>query len=131
MDFIQSLAARLAWAPTVVATAPWAGAKAHLYTNDMTPLVTSVEADFTEADFGGYAEQPITWGTAYINQTADVIVPSNTLEWISTGAPGNMVFGIYVLGAGGEFLGAARLDNPPVSIPAAGFGLSLDIQAAF
>lgn len=126
--FSTPTAAKLEWADLVIASTPYATAKAKLYTNDFTPTADTLEADYTEADFGGYAEKSITWEAPYIDGAGLVHAPGNVTTFLCTGSPGNDIYGYYVIGAGGEYLGGARFDDAPRPVPGAGFGVATDVD---
>lgn len=85
-----------------------------LYKNDVTPGLDSVESDFDEADFDGYADFDLTWPVGpYINPTgqAEIQAPSN--NWTPTGAvTPNTVYGYYLVDSGGDLIGGERFDSP-------------------
>lgn len=120
--FITPRAPRLEWADLIKASTPYATAHVHLFTNDITPTEDTTEVDLTEATFGGYTDQAITWGTPFIDGAGLVHMPGDNNFFLCSGTPFENLYGYYVLGAGGEFLGAARFDDAPRSIPAAGYG---------
>jgi hypothetical protein len=69
-----------------------------LYSNNYTPLPTSIAANFTEVAGGGYANKPLVFGTWVItaNAPSEAIYPIQT--WTFTGAtnaPGT-IYGYYV-----------------------------------
>lgn len=120
--------ARLAWADLVKASTPYATAECHLYSNDITPDPSTLEADFVEAAFGGYAAVAIVWEDAYIDGAGNVHLPGNVPTFLCTGTPFEDIYGYYVLGAGGEYLGGARFNDAPRPVPAAGYGISTDVD---
>jgi len=126
--FSTPTAARLEWADLVLASTPYATAEMHLYTNDITPTPDALEADFTEADFGGYAAKAITWEAPYIDGAGLVHAVGNVTTFVCTGTPPNDIYGYYVIGAGGEYLGGARFDDAPRPVPGAGYGISADVD---
>lgn len=127
-DFVTPRPPRLDWAALIAASVPYATAEMHLYTNDITPSQDNVEADFVEADFGGYAAVGVTWDTPYIDGLGKVHLPADNIVFVSTGAPDNSVYGYYLIGAGGEFLGAARFDDAPRPVPSAGYGVDASVE---
>lgn len=129
--FIQALSAILVWAGLVKASTPWAGAECHLFTNDITPTDTTVEADLTPAAFTGYAPIAITWGTPYLDATGQVIFEGNNCTFLCTGGVGEILYGYYIIGAGGEYLGGARFSDAPRTVTGAGTGTSVVPVAAF
>lgn len=121
--FATPLPIRLGWAALVAASTPYATATVHLYTNDLTPNPLNVLLDFTEADFGGYADVPLVWDNAFIDGENNIVLPADNVPFISTGTPANNIYGYFVKGAAGQLLGAARFANAPIGISGAGYGL--------
>ena len=71
-----------------------------LYTNDYTPVDTSIPADFTEATGGGYVSKTMTNGSWVItpaNDPSDAIYPE--LIWTFTGPlTGNpSIYGYFIV----------------------------------
>lgn len=127
-QFVTPRPPRLDWAALIAASVPYATAEMHLYTNDLTPNQDNVEADFTEATFGGYAATAVTWDTPYIDSLGNVHLPSDNIIFLCTGSPFEDIYGYYLIGAGGEYLGAARFDDAPRSVPAAGYGIDASTE---
>jgi len=75
-----------------------------LYTNDYTPLDTSVAGSFTEAAGGGYATKTLTMGSWTVNAAND---PSDAVYaqqiWTFTGAldGGATIYGYFVVDGDG------------------------------
>lgn len=122
---VQPRSAILVWAPLISASVPWATARLHLFTNDLVPTDTSVEADFTEATFTGYADELIAWQTAYIDADGQIIIPGDLHDFICSGGAGQILYGYFVIGAAGQFLGAARFADAPRTVAGAGSGISV------
>lgn len=131
MLFVTPRPPRVDWADLVAAATPYLGAKCKLFVNDITPSVDNVLADFTEASFTGYAEQAITWDDAYIDGGGLVTLPGDNNFFLCTAGDGELIYGYYVVGAGGEFLGAARLDDAPYGIAGPGYGISIAPAVVF
>lgn len=71
----------------------------HLFKNNVTVDDTTVLADFTESDFGGYAEKSAEAEAAAVNAgTGEVKSLGADLTWTKTGAPETVqqVYGVYV-----------------------------------
>jgi hypothetical protein len=87
----------------------------HLFTNNVTPSPTSVIADFTEADYTGYASQPIpgVGAVGWASQGAAVAY-SGPVIFAPTGtAVTNIIYGYYITDSGSTHLwGAALLPSP-------------------
>lgn len=126
--FATPLTVRLPWADLVSGSTPYTGAKMRLYTNDLTPTTDTDIADFTEADFGGYAEAAVTWDTPYIDSLGDVHLPSSNVIFLCTGTPFENVYGYYLVTGAGLLLGGARFEDAPRSVPAAGYGIDASVE---
>lgn len=87
-----------------------------LFQNDVTPNVDSVEADFTEADFDGYALQAAFFSPPFINGNDKGQVTAAMLLWIATGdSTPNDIYGVYVTQgdmAAGTIVYAERFPAP-------------------
>ena len=77
-----------------------------LFKNNYTPLVTSVLADFTEADFTGYSAKTLTrsqtgstWGAASITSDISQSEYGTDQSFTYTGATSQSVYGWYIVGA--------------------------------
>lgn len=106
-----------------------------LYQNNYTPVVGSVLADFTEANFKGYTGQSLTdFGGVYENAShnaeSDSGVHTFTYISASSGSSSNDIYGWYTVDAFGRVGPAARF-SAPVPITLNGDGLSLSIQILF
>lgn len=82
-----------------------------LYTNNYTPLDTSVVGNFTEASGGGYASKTLTNGSWTIGSAALRQGSYAKQVWTFTGAlSGNpTVYGYYVIDADGVLVYAQKL----------------------
>lgn len=108
-------------------TGDWDQATLHLYQNDFVPARDSVPADFTEADFDGYAAgAAISWNAPITNIQGDAEVTGPMNSFVATGdTTPNEIFGYYVLDAAGTgLLWAERFDNS-VSIVETGQGIAV------
>lgn len=92
----------------------------HLYTNNLTPLLTTVLGDFTEAAWAGYVAQTVVDADFTIKAVvshlgsflAAPVAFANT-----SGAPVN-AYGYFVTdNTTGDFVTCARFDSAPVTIP--------------
>lgn len=77
-----------------------------LFKNNFTPAVTSVAADFTEADFTGYTAKTLTrsqtgstWGAASITSDISQSEYGTDQSFTYTGATSQSVYGWYIVGA--------------------------------
>src|SRR5438132_1401876 len=71
----------------------------HLFKNNYTPVEGSTVANFTEADFGGYAAVSLSNAV----QTVDHVA-WDAITWTRTGTPTNTIYGAYVTDNGGTVL---------------------------
>lgn len=112
------------------ATFNGANVKVRLYRNDYTPVDASVLADFTEANFSGYAEQasggysfPLTVG----GKAQTTGTPKEFTH--NGGATANDIYGFYVVNnAGTKVLWAERIASAPVAMSANGHKLIVTPQ---
>jgi hypothetical protein len=77
-----------------------------LFKNDYTPVVGSVLADFTQADFTGYSAKTLTrsqtgstWGAASIASNIAQSEYATDQSFTYTGATSQSVYGWYIVGA--------------------------------
>ena len=95
-----------------------------LYSNNITPVATNTEADFTEVSGGGYTLQALTgatWGITGTNPTTASY--GATISFTFTGAPttnGGNVYGYYATARSGtnagKVLWSDRFANAPIII---------------
>lgn len=82
-----------------------------LFRNDITPDRGSVFGDFVEADFAGYSQRLLARAdyspAAVMGHVARLVRTAGGLEWIPT-APGEVLFGVYVVGLVSFTVYAAR-----------------------
>lgn len=96
-----------------------------LYTNNFTPLVTSVLGDFTVCTLSGYAQLSMTpgsWAFSGVAGVGSALFPSSTFTFDPYGG-GTTIYG-YVISAGGIYL-AAELYGSPYAVPAGGGALTV------
>jgi len=89
-----------------------------LFTNNHTPAVGDTLANYTEAGFGGYAEQPLT--TFVDNGTTSHIdtIQFGPVVFTCTGAPLTETIYGYFLTVLGVLVGAVKFATPiPVNAP--------------
>ncbi len=91
-----------------------------LYTNNYTPIETSVAGSFTEASGSGYAAKSLA-SASWSVVSGDPAVGSYAQQtWTFTGALGS-VYGYYVVGAtSGTILWAERFTDGPYTVGASG-----------
>jgi len=104
-----------------------------LFKNDMVPDVGTVLADFTEADFSGYAAQAVaTWGVPYIDQVnggVSITAPAHQFQAANPTTVPNTVYGYYLEDTGGNLVQAGRFDAPIDMVqPSDGFVLAVTIN---
>ncbi len=69
-------------------------------------------ADFTEADFTGYAEQSPTFGAVVVDPSGQPVAPLSA-QFTQTGtAITELVYGCYLLDSAGALVGAAAFPTP-------------------
>lgn len=84
-----------------------------LYTNNYTPLDTSVAGDYTEASGGGYAAKTLTngsWTVTVGNDPSDAVYAEQT--WTFTGALAGTatVYGYFVIDSDGVLVLGEKFD---------------------
>lgn len=87
-----------------------------LYKNDYTPVDGSDEADFTEADFTGYAHIDLTAGSWVITLDApsEAAYPQQTFSASGLTDPTQQVYGYYVIQVtSGKLIWAERFTDGP------------------
>ena len=100
-----------------------------LFTNDHTPTVDDVAADYTELAAGWYAPVVLS-GWSPPTYTAPRAETSATpASWTNSDAPGSdvVVYGYFVLDADGDLVWAERDPDAPVTI--FGGGYTYDVAA--
>jgi len=95
---------------------PFADFKLRLYKNDYTPINDSETDDFTQADFGGYAEIPILrseFGTIELIAHIAYNTRDPAPQWTMTAGVDQIIYGWYLVA---DFSGitvlAQRFDSP-------------------
>jgi hypothetical protein len=115
------VALQLAELDALVGGADFTGAKLHLFKNNLTPTPNTLLADFTPADYSGYAAKTVTWSDAYFDSNDDAIVSGGEHLFAQTGATGNDIYGAYLTdSAGTKLLRSARLPDAPYPLDGAG-----------
>lgn len=99
-----------------------AASKMKLYQTIAAPLSPStIIADFTEADYEGYAEKAIAnWLPPYLDPAGGASIQSGTQQFDYDALPGvtNVVLGFYVVNAAGDLIIAGSFANPiPMAAP--------------
>lgn len=101
-----------------------------LFKTDVTPSATSVEGDFTEADFTNYTSKTLTrsgWGAASTVGGKASSTYGSTQSW-TCGASGNTIYGYLVVGATSNVLLWAEKFSSSVSMSS---GSVLDLTVVF
>lgn len=85
----------------------------HLYKNNYTPAPGSAIGNYTEADFDGYAAQPIVaadWGNVTLLNHVASIQSDTPCEFVADAGPGpgQEIFGYYVTDSDGAYLWGER-----------------------
>lgn len=103
----------------------------HLFQNNLTPTVSNVLGDFTEATFTGYASQTLAYSGSPVHDAVNHVwyQPCAQLTW-TMGTPGttNNVYGVYLTDAAGNLRGAGRLDGAPAPMSVAGQTVSVTLN---
>lgn len=89
-----------------------------LFKNDFAPNQDSLIADFTEADYTGYARSTaVVWGTPFINVdgVAEMIAPGKQFQPSGT-TVANTIYGYYVVDSGGTDLVYSERFATPVPL---------------
>lgn len=108
----------------------------HLYKDIGAPISPStVLADFTEADYSGYAVQTITtWLTSYLDPAGGASIQSGTHQFNYVppggGPVANIVKGFYLEDATGKLIVAGNFDNP-ITMTALGDAIPVNITLNF
>ncbi len=75
----------------------------HLFQNNFVPTQASVLADFTEADFSGYAAVTLVFSAAFVNGTPAGQMNAASVTWVrAVGATSNTIYGMYITDAAGN-----------------------------
>lgn len=104
--------ARLA---TMVGAVPLLAPHMKLYSNDFTPLPTSILGDFTEATFGGYTMQAPTFSAPVYDQNGIPAAPMGPVTFTCDGSSSGFAYGWYLIDSTGALVCAGRFDNAPLS----------------
>jgi len=93
-----------------------------LFKNDYTPIATTVLADFTEADFDGYARIVLSgWPAAALDANDKASTELAAQTFTKSGAvTANTIYGVFVLDDVGNLLYAERNPAGGVVINTAG-----------
>lgn len=123
MAIVIPASARLATVTELTTAGVLDGVKVALFKNDLLPTPFSKLADFTEADFTGYARSAVlTWGSAFTDAAMNAIAVAGSIQFNCTGSTtGNIIYGYYVItpGTPDELQFAERFPSP-VGISQAG-----------
>lgn len=87
-----------------------------LFTNNYTPIETSVAGDFTEASGNGYAAKTLTGGSWSVTNADPSAASYAAQTFTFTGNLGN-VYGYFLVQAtSGILVAAERFDTAPVNV---------------
>src|SRR5271166_3636732 len=90
-------------------------AKVGLFTNNYTPLPTTVIGDLTEAAYTGYAQLDVpAWGDPSTVSATEVNVLGTTILQFQgpSSGPGAIIYGYFWLDSTGSYIGAERFSSP-------------------
>lgn len=113
-----------------------AGSKLCLYQAIANPLsVSTVLADFTEADYSGYAQKTITnFLAAYLDPTGGASIQSGTQQFQFVTPVGdpvtNTILGFYLLDSDGDLILAGSFENS-VAMAADGDAIPMNVVLNF
>ncbi len=85
-----------------------------LFTNDYTPVQTSVAGSFTEASGGGYAAKTLTngsWTVTVGNDPSDAVYAEQTFTFTGALSGSATVYGYFVVDADGTLVWAERFSS--------------------
>jgi len=87
-----------------------------LFKNDHVPAVDDVDANYTEANFSGYASHALgNWNAAFLNPDDKGQIDADPHSFVHNGGgTSNTVYGAYVENDAGEIVYAERFDAPRV-----------------
>ncbi len=87
-----------------------------LFKNDHDPVVTDTNANYTQADFSGYASANLgTWNAAFVNGDGKGEIDADAKTFSHNGgATANTVYGVYVTDEADNVVYAERFDAPRV-----------------
>jgi len=95
--------------------------KGKLYKNDVTPSVATILADLTVANFSGYSNATLAWGTPFINGSDKGEMDASQLTWTHNGGgTNNTIYGFYVVNDDETILIYAERFPAPILMDAIG-----------
>lgn len=87
--------------------------KIRLFKNNFTPNKSSIDTDFEEADFDGYAAEDLDYDPVFVNATPRTQVNAASVTWVRAAGPtDNDVYGIYITDNAGEVRGYELFPAP-------------------
>lgn len=116
-----------------VLVARWNGTpklKVHLYRNNYTPVESSLAANFTEANYEGYASQNVTgWTDATLVSNRGQTTADPNVFVHSAGSTSNEIYGYWIEDPAdaGSVLWAEKFLSP-ITLAAAGDALALFLK---
>ena len=108
---VYSRIKQIAELAALVAAVPFIAPKLRLYSNDFTPLPTSILGDFTAATFGGYAEDTLAWGAVGLDGSNTPVAPAPYV-FTCDGTSAGIVYGAYLIDSTGAYVCASRFATP-------------------
>jgi len=103
---------------TAYRTASLDGGAIGLFTNNFTPVPTTVLGDFVEpgAEYGGYARITVaTWGLIFTGPNGPECITQVQFPGPTSGA-GDSIYGVFLVDSGGLYVAGARFDEGPQSM---------------
>lgn len=87
-----------------------------LFKNDHVPAVDDVNANYTEANFSGYAAEALgTWNAAFLNGDDKGEIDADPIAFVHNGGgTSNTIYGAYVVDDNGDVIYAERFEAPRV-----------------
>lgn len=87
-----------------------------LFKNDHVPASDDVNADYTEANFSGYASVALgDWNAAFLNTDDKGEIDADPASFVHNGGgTSNTIYGAYVVDNAGDVIYAERFDAPRV-----------------
>lgn len=117
------------WTPSDV-TNVLTNAKLHLFKNNYTPIAGSLLADFTEADFTGYASVTLAGWTTPVIISGKSSTSANPVTFTTgTVGTGNTIYGYYVTDSTNtKLLFAERDANAPIAMNVTGYQYKVTVN---
>ena len=112
--------------------APFHGKTLKLFQNNHVASRNSVLADFTEADFDGYAPQTPVWGASIQNGVEDVALAPVATFTAGAGLAGpQTIYGYYFLDDDGDYSWGETFTGGPTTVAIVGQEVKIYPQLKF